>query len=71
MKARTPRSRALAIVWNVLGIADLAIALTTGVTSTPGPLHLLALDNPNVAIIMLPLVLDADRSRCRSRFSCI
>jgi hypothetical protein len=41
----------------VLGIADLAVAVTMGVTTTPGPLHLFALDNPNVAIIRMPLVL--------------
>ncbi|HEV7704604.1 MAG TPA: hypothetical protein VGO46_09940 [Gemmatimonadaceae bacterium] len=57
VKSGAPRSRELAILWNVLGIADLAVAVTTGVLSTPGPLHLLALDNPNFGIIMLPLVL--------------
>ena len=57
VKAGAPRSRELAILWNVLGIADLVVAVTMGVTTTPGPLHLFALDNPNVAIIMLPLVL--------------
>jgi hypothetical protein len=57
VKADAPRSRELAILWNVLGIADLVTAVAMGVTTTPGPLHLFALDNPNVAIIMLPLVL--------------
>jgi hypothetical protein len=57
VKAGAPRSRELAIRWNVLGIADLVVAVAMGVTTTPGPLHLFAHENPNVAIIMLPLVL--------------
>jgi hypothetical protein len=57
VRAGAPRAREAAILWNVLGIADLVVALTMGVTTTPGPLHLFALDNPNVAIIMMPLVL--------------
>jgi hypothetical protein len=57
IKAGAPGARQSAILWNVLGIADLAVAVTMGVTTTPGPLHLFALDNPNVAIIMMPLVL--------------
>lgn len=57
VKAGAPGSRERAILWNVLGIADLVVAVTMGVTTTPGPLHLFALDNPNVAIIMMPLVL--------------
>jgi hypothetical protein len=52
-----PHAREAAILWNVLGIADLVVAVTTGVMTTPGPLHLLALDNPNITITMLPLVL--------------
>ena len=57
VKAGAPGARKSAILWNVLGIADLVVAVTMGVTTTPGPLHLFALDNPNVAIIMMPLVL--------------
>lgn len=52
-----PRARETAIRWNVLGIVDLVVAVFMGVTTTPGPLHLFAIDNPNVAIIMMPLVL--------------
>lgn len=57
VKAGAPRSRELAIRWNVFGIADLVVAVTLGVTTTPGPLHLFAVDNPNIAITMMPLVL--------------
>lgn len=57
VRAGAPRARQAAIVWNLLGIVDLMVAVTMGVTTTPGPLHLFALDNPNVAISMMPLVL--------------
>jgi len=57
LKAGEPGARKSAIWWNVIGIADLVIAVTMGVTTTPGPFHLFALDNPNYAIIMMPLVL--------------
>jgi hypothetical protein len=52
-----PRAREAAIRWNVLGIADLVVAVTMGVLTTPGPLHLPALGAPNAGIITLPLVL--------------
>jgi hypothetical protein len=57
LKAGAPHSRELAVAWNALGIADLVVAITMGVTTTIGPLHVFALDNPNVAIVTLPLVL--------------
>lgn len=57
VRAGAARAREAAIVWNLLGIGDLMVAVTMGVTTTPGPLHLFALDNPNVAISMMPLVL--------------
>lgn len=43
--------------WNVLGLADLAVALTTGLLTSPGPLHFLALDTPNLLIGRYPLVM--------------
>lgn len=52
-----PRAREMAIRWNVLGIADLVVAVTMGVLTTPGPLHLPALGAPSAGIITLPLVL--------------
>lgn len=52
-----PRAREAAIRWNVLGIADLVVAVTMGVLTTPGPLHLPALGVPSAGIITLPLVL--------------
>jgi hypothetical protein len=53
----SPRAREAAIRWNVLGIADLVVAVTMGVLTTPGPLHLPALGAPSAGIITLPLVL--------------
>jgi hypothetical protein len=46
-----------AYAWNVLGIADLVIAVSTGFLSSPGPAQLLALDHPNLLISAFPLVM--------------
>lgn len=43
--------------WNVLGIADLVVAVTTGFLTSPSPLQLLALDHPNELISSFPLVM--------------
>jgi hypothetical protein len=56
VKRDAPNARGAAILWNVLGIADLVVALTMGVLTSPGPLHRLALDHPNFAVTQLPLV---------------
>jgi hypothetical protein len=45
---------AAVVVWNLLGIVDLANALTLGFLSTPGPLQLLAHDHPNVLVGTYP-----------------
>ena len=42
--------------WNLLGIADLAIAVTTGFLSSPSRMQLFAFDRPNVMITAFPLV---------------
>jgi hypothetical protein len=52
-----PASRRRAILWNVLGLADLAVAVTLGVLSAPGSLQRFALDRPNVAISEFPFVI--------------
>jgi hypothetical protein len=57
VKRGSPRARDAAILWNVFGLADLVVAVTMGVLTSPGQLHRLALDSPNVAITVLPLVL--------------
>ncbi len=44
----TASGRAAAIRWNLVGLADFAVAIATGVMTAPGPLHVLALDHPNL-----------------------
>jgi hypothetical protein len=43
--------------WNLLGIADLVVAVATGFLTSPSPLQLLALDRPNELIGSFPLVM--------------
>ena len=52
-----PASRRRAILWNVLGLADLVVAVTLGVLTAPGAFQRLALDRPNVAISQFPFVI--------------
>jgi hypothetical protein len=51
------RSRGLLVAWNLLGIADLVVAVTTGFLTSPSPLQLLAPDNPNQLIGAFPLAM--------------
>lgn len=50
-------SAGLLRVWNLLGIADLVVATTTGFLTSPSPLQLLALDRPNELISSFPLAM--------------
>ena len=43
--------------WNLLGLADLGVALTTGMLTSPSPIQLLAFDHPNTLISAFPLVM--------------
>lgn len=43
--------------WSIFGIADLIAAVGLGVLTSPGTLHLLALDNPNLYATAYPLVM--------------
>ena len=52
-----PGARGAAIVWNVLGIADLVVAVTLGFLTSPGPMHQSALGATNYAVTLMPLVL--------------
>src|SRR5262245_61585998 len=45
------------IAWNILGIVDLVQAVSLGFLSSPGPLHLMALDNPNLLATSYPTVM--------------
>jgi len=54
---RTRGSVGLVRAWNLLGIADLVVAVTTGFLTSPSPLQLLALDRPNELISSFPLAM--------------
>ncbi len=43
--------------WNLLGMADLAVAATTGFLTSPSPLQRLSLSQPNELITAFPLVM--------------
>jgi hypothetical protein len=43
--------------WNLLGIADLVVALSTGFLTSPSAFQMFAFDRPNELISMFPLVL--------------
>ena len=43
--------------WNLFGISDLVVAVTTGFLTSPSQLQLLAFDRPNDLISAFPLVM--------------
>lgn len=51
------RGRAVAVAWNLLGIADLVTAVTLGTLSSPGPFQQLAFDHPNLLASTYPTVM--------------
>jgi hypothetical protein len=56
--ARSPEASANRVrLWNLLGIADLVIALTLGFLTSPSPLQMIAFDRPSGLIAMFPLAL--------------
>jgi hypothetical protein len=52
-----PHGRTMAIAWNCLGIADLISAVSLGAMTTPGPLQLMAFDQPNLLTSTYPSVM--------------
>lgn len=44
-------------LWNLLGMADLVIAVTIGFLTSPSPLQMASFDRPSVLIAMFPLSL--------------
>jgi hypothetical protein len=50
-------ARSLARVWNIIGIADLALAVSLGFLTSPSTFQQLALDTPNLLITRFPFVL--------------
>jgi hypothetical protein len=56
--ARGTRGReTLVRAWNLLGLLDLVVAVTTGFLSSPSPFQMLAFDAPNELISAFPLVM--------------
>ena len=56
--ARSPQESARRVrLWNLLGIADLVIAVTLGFLTSPSPLQMFAFDRPSGLIAMFPLSL--------------
>ncbi len=56
--ARSPEGSARRVrLWNLLGIADLTIAVTLGFLTSPSPLQMFAFDRPSGLIAMFPLSL--------------
>jgi hypothetical protein len=55
---RLPRENAdLVSIWNIFGLVDLVVAVTTGFLTSPSPLQLFAFDQPNELVSAFPLVL--------------
>jgi hypothetical protein len=50
-------SSSLLRAWNLLGIADLIVAIATGFLSSPSPFQMLGFDRPNELISAFPLAL--------------
>ncbi len=50
-------SRGLVGAWNLLGLADLLVAVTTGFLSSPSPAQMFAFSNPNTLITAFPFVM--------------
>ena len=56
--ARRPRENGdLVAAWNIFGMVDLIVAVTTGFLTSPSPLQRFAFDRPNEIISVFPLVL--------------
>jgi hypothetical protein len=54
---KSPYANSLLRAWNLLGLADLVVALTTGFLTSPSPLQRFAFDAPNTLISQYPLVM--------------
>ena len=50
-------AKQIAKLWNIIGTLDLVLALTFGFLTSPTPIQIFALDNPNRLIGSYPLVL--------------
>jgi hypothetical protein len=50
-------ARRATLAWCLFGIADLVVAITMGAMTSPGRVHLLALEAPNLLMTAYPLVM--------------
>jgi len=53
----TAEGRKAAILWNIFGFADLALAITLGMIISPGPFQLILLNGPSIGLDGYPNVL--------------
>ena len=53
----TAQGRRAAIAWNILGLADFAVAITLGAITSPGPFQLIVPDAPSIGAGAYPGVL--------------
>jgi hypothetical protein len=53
----TAEGRKAAILWNIFGLADLAVAITLGLIISPGPFQLIVPNGPNIGLDGYPNVL--------------
>lgn len=55
--AKHRNARRIGVLWNMAGIIDLLIAVATGVLTSPGPFHFLALETPNLLMSAYPFAI--------------
>ena len=53
----TAEGRTAAIIWNIFGLADLAVAITLGLITSPGQFQLIVPDGPSIGAGEYPNVL--------------
>jgi hypothetical protein len=57
LAAGTAEGRKAAILWNIFGLADFAVAITLGMIISPGPFQLIVLNSPSIGLDGYPNVL--------------
>ena len=57
LAAGTAEGRTAAIIWNIFGLADFAVAITLGAITSPGPVQLIVPDVPSIGAGAYPNVL--------------
>ena len=57
LAAGTAEGRTAAIIWNIFGLADFAVAVTLGMITSPGPLQLIVPNVPSIGAGAYPNVL--------------